>query len=101
MQEVRVQISVPPHQLSASLEPKSIPIPRLKSKNGKGFPEDGEVGAGGLWFRRASREAKKDCLVRSSSFEMSEDDIWIDGVLQTLHLGRGGKQMCTVKSMKI
>ena len=34
-------------------------IPRLKSKNGKGFPEEGEVGAEGLWFRRVPREAKK------------------------------------------
>ncbi len=50
---------MPPHQLSASLEPKSIPIPHLKSKNGKGFPEEGEVGDKGLWFRRAPREAKK------------------------------------------
>ncbi len=32
---------------------------RLKSKNGKGFPEEGEVGAEGLWFRRAQLEAKK------------------------------------------
>ncbi len=48
-----------PTKLSASLEPKSIPIPRLKSKNGKGFPEEGEVGVEGLWFRRAPREAKK------------------------------------------
>ena len=39
--------------------PKSIPIPRLKSKNGKDFPEEGEVGAEGLWFPRAPREAKK------------------------------------------
>ncbi len=59
---------MPPHQLSASLEPKSIPIPRLKSKNGKGFPEEGEVGAEGLWFGRAPQEAKKkssseDCSV--------------------------------------
>ncbi len=60
MQEVRGSNPVPPHQLSASLEPKSIPIPRLKSKNGKGFPEEGEVGAEGLWFRRAPREAKKN-----------------------------------------
>ncbi len=43
----------------------SIPIPRLKSKNGKGFPEEGEVGAEGLWFRRAPREAKKkSCSTR-------------------------------------
>ncbi len=34
-------------------------LPRLNSKNGKGFPEEGEVGAEGLWFRRAPREAKK------------------------------------------
>ncbi len=33
--------------------PKSFPIPSLKSKNGKGFPEEGEVGAGQPW------EAKK------------------------------------------
>ncbi len=57
-----VQIPVLPHQLSASLEPKSIPIPRLKSKNGKGFPEEGKVGAKGLWFRRAPRKAKKTTL---------------------------------------
>ncbi len=37
----------------------SIPIPRLKSKNGKGFPEEGEVRAEGLWFWRAPQEAKK------------------------------------------
>ncbi len=39
--------------------PNPSPYPRLKSKNGKGFPEEGEVGAKGLWFRRAPLEAKK------------------------------------------
>ena len=33
------------------------PLPRLKSKNGKDFPEEGKVGAEGLWFRKAPREA--------------------------------------------
>ncbi len=48
-----------PTNFRAVWSPKSIPIPRLKSKNGKGFPEEGEVGPEGLWFRRAPREAKK------------------------------------------
>ena len=38
---------------------KITTITRLKSKNGKGFPEEGKVGAKGLWFRRAPWEAKK------------------------------------------
>ncbi len=41
-------------------------LPRLKSKNGKGFPEEGEVGAEGLWIRRAPREAKKNKTKRAS-----------------------------------
>ncbi len=44
----------------------SIPIPRLKSKKGKGFPEEGEVGAEGLWFRRAPREAQKKVHIPTS-----------------------------------
>ncbi len=69
---------VQPHQLLASLEPKSIPIPRLKSKSGKGFPEEGEVWAEGLWFRRAPREAKKiACEPSSQSATFARNhEIW-------------------------
>ena len=41
-------------QLGAQIHPHT----RLKSK-GKGFPEEGKVGAKGLWFRRAPLEAEK------------------------------------------
>ncbi len=51
----------------------SIPIPRLKSKNGKGFPEEGEVRAKGLWFRRAPREAKKKTGTNSSAVLLFKD----------------------------
>ncbi len=47
--------------------PKSIPIPRLKSKNGNGFPEEGKVGDEGLWFWRAQREAKKKINVHTTT----------------------------------
>ncbi len=60
MQEVRGSNpgTAPPTlgQFGAQIHPNTPP----KSKNGKGFPEEGEVGAEGLWFRRAPREATKN-----------------------------------------
>ncbi len=39
----------------------------LKIKEWQGLPEEGEIGAEGLWFRRAQREAKKKINVHTTT----------------------------------